>query len=193
MKSLFGFIGRVSDVFSRRMPVRVNARRNGAVGFRVQHLHFPVHLQHRRAVRAAHVKAHERRIIFTESVTVDAGTGNQGVFNNGFLVKVRQISLINAHLAVNFIARRNHSVHQSIINGIRADMYRKRFILLPHAIRFQTNQHLDVRTFIAFKQVMPFFLRKLNDFITLYVQGAVHLSRYHNVNHVVLHRFYRKI
>ena len=89
-------------------------------------------------------------------VTVEASTGHGSVDEDGLLVEVAQVALVESHLAVDFVAGRNKAVGESpLAERVRGDIDREVAILLPLAAALDVYREHELSAFVGFGETVP--------------------------------------
>ena len=180
MESLVGPVHRISDVFARRMPIRINTGRKLSVSLCIEELALSTDGHHRGSVSASDMQAGRIGVRLIESMAIDAGGRHLSILKQRSLAKRRKFALINTHLAVYFVSRRKQAVHQSVINGKRADIERERPIRFPFSVLTDTYFHFKAVPFIVLQQLAPFSGRDLHRFSAC-PDGISFLSDNHDI------------
>ena len=113
METLMGGIGAISTILARWMPIRINHRTLQGIILRLQPLPLAVLRNQGCAMVTTHM---EGKLIGIGSVcrmTVEAGTRCCRILKDCRFLKVTQVALIDAQLAIHLITRSNATVSQA--------------------------------------------------------------------------------
>ena len=100
------------------MPVGIDAEAKGGICLCVVRCQFAVELEKGGAMFSTDVQAHGRRVVVVERVAVYAAV-ELGVLDDGSLLESRELTLVDSHVAVDFISRFKEAVVKSVVDGIR--------------------------------------------------------------------------
>ena len=160
MERLARIVDRIGNIFAVWMPIRVHPRRESGIRFRIQHFALPVYLHQGPSVLSTDMQAQMVRICFVESMTIQAHARHHGILQQGTLLERSKVTLINAHLAINFISGSQLAVYHPIIYRIRTDIHGKRAVLFPLAVFPDTYRKQKAITLILLQKLLPCILRK---------------------------------
>ena len=89
-------------------------------------------------------------------MTIEASTGHGSVDEDGLLVEVAQVALVESHLAIDFVAGRNKAVGESpLAERVRGDIDREVAILLPLAAALDVYREHELSAFVGFGETVP--------------------------------------
>ena len=86
-------------------------------------------------MRTSDVQTHVGRIAAIEAVAVDAAL-KLGILYQRTLIERGKVALVDTHLTPDFVAWRDESVAQAIVDAIGADIKRERAISVPSIVEF---------------------------------------------------------
>ena len=155
MERLAGVVHRIGDVLARRMPVGIDAGRQGRVGLRVEQLTLAIVLHQRGAVRTAYMQAQPGRVGAVESMAVDAHTRHLGVFQQRTLFEGGEVALVDAHFAVDFVAGGYLAVDHAVVYGTGADVHGEGTELYPAVLLLDRNKEAEAVAHVIGQQGVP--------------------------------------
>ena len=157
METLMSGIGTIGAIRARRMPVRINHRTLQGIILRLQPLPLAVLRNQGCTMVTTHM---EGKLIWIGSIccmTIETGTRRSCILKDCSFLKVTQVALIDAQLAIHLITRSNATVSQSpVVQLVWADMNIEVLILRPVTILFHINGNFQISAPILSKQMMPF-------------------------------------
>ena len=140
------------------MPIRIDHRTAQQVVLGSQHVALAVHLNQRSAMISADMKRHTIGIGAVGHVAVHTLTQQLGVLDNSRLLKVRQVTLKDSHMAVHLISRSNTAIGKSPLGQVVfADIHLEVFILEPLAILLHADSKGQFAALVGSRQVVPLF------------------------------------
>ena len=155
VERLAGAVHRVGDVLARRMPVGIDAGRQGGVGLRIEQLALTILLHQRGTVRTAYMQAQPRGVGAVESMAVDAHTRHLGVFQQRTLFEGGEVALVDAHFAVDFVAGGYLAVDHSVVYGTRADVHGEGPVLYPAFLLLDRDEEAEAVALVIGQQGVP--------------------------------------
>ena len=162
MKCLLGCIHRESHIFARRMPGRVNQRRNRFLRLGIQLFNLIAIDQDRPRKSLAHMKQHLIRILHAKRMAIHTVVSTHLIFNNRNLRITLQIPLIDSHLVPQLISRIDQTISQIRVYLFWSNPDSKRRIGHPFIALFHLDRHLYGVTGSRFQQFLPFGRRNHN-------------------------------
>ena len=134
MERLLRGVGAVGNVFARRMPERIDAEAEGLVGLGIVGRETTFVKQQGCSMRSSDVKTHTCRVATIETMAVDPPFELR-IFDEWRLLEVREVTLIDAHLAPHLIARLDETIAQTVVDAVGADIEIKRLIGMPPVVK----------------------------------------------------------
>ena len=155
MEALAGIVGGVGDVLAGRVPVGIDAESERGVGLRVVGGHFTVHLQQRGAVVAADVEAEGVRIAAVVGMAVHAAV-ELGVLQQAPFLEGSKLPFVNAHVAIDLIARGDQAVVEAVVDRVRRDEDPETVKRFPGAVNAAGHLHAEGVTDAPLQKCLPF-------------------------------------
>ena len=181
MESLTRLIGRESAVFTTGMPVGIDHRTTQLVVAGLQPLALALDLEHRGAMIATDVEDELLRIRLMGTMTVDAHAWHLGVLDDGKLVEVREVALVEAHLTEHLVAWGDTAIGQSpLVEGIRTDAYLKVLILAPLALAQHADSESQLSALVLSRQLVPVVDIEIGE-VALHMQFSALAAFHHDI------------
>ena len=155
VERLAGAVHRVGDVLARGMPVGIDAGRQGGVGLRVEQLALAVVLHQRGAVCTAYMQAQPGGVGAVEGMAIDAHARHLGVLQQRTLFEGREVALVDAHLAVDFVAGSYLAVDHAVVYGTGADVHGEGTELYPAVLLLDRNKEAEAVAHVIGQQGVP--------------------------------------
>ena len=157
-----GGIGAIGAILARRMPVRINHRTLQGIILSLQPLPLSVLRNQGSTMVATHM---EGKLIGIGSVcrmTIETGTRCCGILKDCRFLKVTQVALIDAQLAIHLITRGNTTISKSpVVQLVWADIYIEVLILEPFTIFQYKHRDGEFSALIFSQEVVPLLYIKV--------------------------------
>ena len=138
------------------MPVGIDHGAAQKVVLGSQHVALSVHLHQRGTVVAADVEHHAVGVGAVGHVTVHALAQQLGVIDDGRLLEVGKVALIDAHVTEHLVARSDAAIGESpLLQIVLADVHFEVFVLRPLAVLFHTDGKGEFAALISCRQRVP--------------------------------------
>ena len=165
VERLAGAVHRVGDVLARRMPVGIDAGRQGGVGLRIEQLALTILLHQRGTVRTAYMQAQPRGVGAVESMAVDAHARHLSVLQQRTFFEGGEVALVDAHLAVDFVAGGYLAVNHAVVYGTGADVHGEGTVLYPAFLLLDRDKEAEAVAHVIGQQGVPLVEGKGNGLI----------------------------
>ena len=170
MESLTRLVGGEGAVFPTRMPIGIDHRATQQVVLGLQPLALPVYLEHRCPMITTDVEDELLGIRLIRTVAVDAHAWHLGVLDDGILVEVGQVALVESHLAIDLIAWGDTAIGQSpFVEGVWTDINLEVLVLPPLAFLLDADGEGQLSPFVLGNKLVPVFDIEISE-ITLRMQ-----------------------
>ena len=114
---------------------------------------------------ATHVKRELIWIGLIGRMAVETSSWSGSILQDRRFLKVGQIALIEPHLAIHLIPRRNAAIGQSpLVKGVRADIHLKVTVLSPLTAYFNAKREGELTAFVLCNEGMPVVYIKVYGF-----------------------------
>ena len=188
VESLSRGIRAVGNVFTRRMPVGIDTEAEGLVGLGVVGSQTSLVEQQGRSMRTTDVKTHARRVGAIETVTVDT-TLELRILDERCLLEIREVALVDAHLAPYLVARFDKAIAQAVVDAIGADIEVKRPIGVPPVGKLGRNCNSERIACILRHELVPVVDIEVGGLATLSVKCVALCIRNDSINQQgIVHR-----
>ena len=156
METLVSLVRRVGTILARWVPVGIDHGAVERVVLRLEPLVLSVVADEGGAVVAADVERDVVGVCAVLRVAVDAGARRCLVVEDRALVEVAEVALVDAHVAIDLVARGDATVGQSpFVEGVGTDRHLEVFVLCPASVVLHTYGERQVAAFVLLGQCMP--------------------------------------
>ena len=148
MEELTRGVGGIGDIAARGMPVGIDAKTEGLVGFGFVSVErtiltfdlgpLTIMSQQGGTMRATDVEAHVGGVAAVETVAVDAAL-ELGIFNQRTLVERREVAFVDTHFAPYLVARCYQAVAETVVDTVGADVEDEGTVGVPAVVVFGGN------------------------------------------------------